>query len=179
MKKVMKIVLIIAVVLVIIGLAIFILPGLISSNKKPNHQSQGSSSNSGSVYYPPKFEFGVAGEEDYKNFEDIIASNELIKALPDDGVLQLNFFSFPEGERVWEKSYILTKGNVELGNSPEPDITMIMHSKYLTVLNKNNLCDVIKTAKANGDFASETEKSKLSLGWKYKGVLEYRSCLGL
>lgn len=173
---------IIIIVLIIAGLVLgfYYFTEIKDSGKESSSQTRSSGSGSdSSTYRVQQFQFGIADEEDYVNFENIIENNEMIQSLPDSGVLLLSFYNFYTGERTWEKSYILTKGNAEEGSTDDYDIKMIMASKYLTVLNENNLCDVIKTAKANGDFASQTEKSTLSLGWKYKGMFEYKDCLGL
>ena len=117
--------------------------------------------------------------EDYNNLEEILANNEMIQKLPEDATLLLAFYNFDSGKREWEKTYILTRGNVEEGTTEEYEIKLIMHSKYLTILNKDNLCDVVKTAKSNQNFGSETQLSSLSLAWKFKSMLKYKSCLGI
>ena len=94
-------------------------------------------------------------------------------------ICRISFYNFYSGEKEWERSYILTKGHAEEGLTDEYDIKLILHSKYLTVLNSNNLCIVIQTAQINGDFSSQTAISKTKLLWKYKGMLEYKDCLGL
>jgi hypothetical protein len=138
-------------------------------------QSSGGSSSipSQPVIYEP------ATEEDYQRLEEILPQNEIIQKLPDNAKIILKFYNFDTGERSWEKSYILTKGNAEQGSANDADMDLIMHSKYLSKLTASNFCNIIKSAKANGDFASDLKISKTSLLWKYKSIMSYRDCLGL
>ena len=46
-------------------------------------------------------------------------------------------------------------------------------------MNSQNMCDIIKLAKKNGDLGVDTKLSKWSLFVKYSSVLKYRSCFGL
>lgn len=128
--------------------------------------------------YSEPFTFRVATEGDYKNFEKIISQNPMIQELPNNSKVLLNFYNYYSNEREWEKNYVLTKGKVSEGTATEYDIKLIMHSKYLTVLNSNNFCSVVKTARINGDFGTETATSPASLLWKFKGMMEYKDCLG-
>ncbi len=147
-----------------------------SNTRASSAISQPTTINSGSNYQKPVY--GQAVEKDYENLEDILKNNEMILALPDDAKLLLAFYNFNTGERTWEKFYTITKGNAEQKTSSDYDIRLNLHSKYLTVLNQDNLCSVIQTANNNGDFGSETELSSFSLGWKFKSMLKYRDCLG-
>jgi hypothetical protein len=103
----------------------------------------------------------------------------MIKDLPDEATLNLGFYNFYSGYREWEKFFILTKGDAVEGDTKEYDLMLAMHSKYLTILNNNNLCSVIKTAQNNGDFYTETDLSTPALLWKFGGMMEYKDCLGL
>jgi len=123
-------------------------------------------------------EFEVAGEEDFSNFEEILSKNQMIQDLPKDGIILMKFYNYYSGERTWEKEYTLTRGNVVAGTPGEYDISLWLHSKYLTILKENNFCSVVKLAKANGDFGSSTEIGTSSLLWKYKGMMDYKDCLG-
>jgi hypothetical protein len=177
MRKLVIVTIFTVVVLAVAG--VFALYYVNSQEKEQPSNYQGGSSGSSSNYVPQQFQYGIADEEDYSNFESIIKQNQMIKDLPDDGTLVLSFYNFYSGDREWEKNYVLTKGNAGQGEASEYDIKMVMHSKYLTVLNPNNLCSVIKTAKSNGDFGTETAISKTKLLWKYKSMTEYKDCLGL
>jgi hypothetical protein len=163
--------------LIIAGIFLFAYFKVKNSPKTDNTKQSVSSQQTTSP--PAKVVYGVASEQDYKNFKDILAKNNMIQDLPDNAKILLSFYNFYTGERVWEKSYTLTKGEVKEGSTEDYDIKLIMHSKYLTVLNENNFCSTITSAKGNGDFASETSSSTISLLWKFKSMMKYKSCLGL
>jgi hypothetical protein len=167
-------IIIIAVIVGIIFLLNYYSKEKINNNKEGSYQTQ----NAGSTQQK-EVVYRAVTEEDYKNFKEILAKNSLIQDLPGDAKIALQFYNFNSGEREWEKSYVLTKGEVNEGVINDYDIRLIMHSKYLTILDENNLCNVIQRAQNNNDFASETAMSTASLLWKYKGVLKYKSCLGL
>jgi len=103
----------------------------------------------------------------------------MIQDLPKKAILTLSFYNFDKGEREWERTYVLTKGEVKEGTIDQADIKLIMASKYLTVLNNNNLCGLIQHAQNTGNFASESSLSKTSLIWKFKSMMEYKDCLGM
>lgn len=176
MKKKLKVILIVAII-VILAIAIFAGRTIVSELKGSQQSSQSRySGNSG----PSKpIEFGIAGEEDYANLEEILLSSQMIKDLPSNGVLLLNFYNFYSGEREWEKSYTIKKDSVVLGEPDEYDIKLIMASKYLTILNDYGLCSTINIARSRGDFASQTALSTTSLLWKYRSMTKYRDCLGI
>lgn len=121
-----------------------------------------------------------ASEEDYERLEIILPQNEIIQKLPEKAKIKLSFFNFNSGSREWERTYILTTGNAIQGDASlsEIDMALIIHSRNLPLLNGDNFCEVIKRAQRNGDFAMETEKSTVSLGWKYKRIIGYKDCLG-
>jgi hypothetical protein len=173
-KKTQYIILIVAILLVITGI-------IIALNHNNNQTEKPSSYPSQNTPSSPQKEivYGVATEEDYNNFEEIITKNQMIQDLPDDSKIVLSFYKFVEGERIWEKSYLLSKNSVKEENIEDFDIKLIMSSKYITVLNENNFCQIIKLAQQNNDFGTTTEISKISLFWKYKGVLEHKDCFGL
>ncbi|MEK6917574.1 MAG: hypothetical protein AABW51_01365 [Nanoarchaeota archaeon] len=174
-KKWVILFIILAVILLLVG-------GIYSYDKyfkkeAPKKQSAASQSSGTSNSKP--IVYRVATQEDYKNFEEILQKNDLINKLPDDAKIVLAFYNFYTRERVWEASYLLSKGKVEKGTLDDYDIKLMMHSKYITILNENNLCSIIQLAQRNGDFGSETQASKLSLAWKYKSIMSYKDCLGL
>ena len=114
----------------------------------------------------------------YDNIIPALSSNPIIQALPSNGVIWLRFYNFNTGQRQWEKSYILTKSLAKEGTATSPDITLWIHSKYLSQLTNQNFCGIIQAAKQNGDLGTELGISKISLMWKYRSVMNYRSCLG-
>ena len=114
----------------------------------------------------------------YSNMESMLSKNELVKNLPSTGIILLKFYSIKEGSKIFEKLYVIKKGDVKEGEE-KADITLEVDSKYLKVLTDQNFCSTMQSAQENGDFNSYTSISKTSLLWKYRGMLKYRSCLGL
>jgi len=124
------------------------------------------------IYTPPIF-------INYSNFEKEIAKNYIIQALPSDARILLKFYNFNSGQRQWENSFILQKANVTKGTLQNPDITLSLSSKYLKELTNQNFCQIIQKANNNGDLGIEFGLSEVSLMWKYRIILKYRSCFGM
>lgn len=103
-------------------------------------------------------------------------NQEVIKALPSDAVISLKFYNFNTGERVIEEEYTIRKGAVTEGAAVNPDLEIMLASKYLPEL--GDFCGVINTAKANGDFSADLKISQTNFLWKYKSVIGYRNCFG-
>jgi hypothetical protein len=117
----------------------------------------------------------------YSNFALIISQNALIRNLPEDSSLLLRFYNFNSGSREWEKAFSLKRGNVVEIINPEsinPDIIILVHSKYLNELNSVNFCQIIEKANSAGDLGFESQLSDAKLLWKFKSMLSYRKCLG-
>jgi hypothetical protein len=137
--------------------------------KTPSSASSGSGSSTSS---------GHSTNPVYSNFEQIVASNQMIKDLPSNALILLRFYNFNTGQRQWENSYVLTKGSAKLGTTAKPDMTIVIASKYLSQVTSSNLCSVIKQADSNGDLGTESGMSTAGLLWKYRSMLKYRDCLG-
>ena len=114
----------------------------------------------------------------YGNFEAIVSQNSIIQALPKKGGILLIFYNLVDGERVTEKSYIITQGDVEGGESDDVDLTASLPSLYIDMLNTHNFCSVMQTAKDNQELTLDRHISATSFAWKYKGVYKYRECFG-
>lgn len=67
-------------------------------------------------------------------------------------------------------------GHNQLLTSGKPEVYLSLHSKYITELNENNLCEVIKKANENRDLGFNSDSNKASLLWKYKSMLAHRDC---
>ena len=115
---------------------------------------------------------------DYNNLAPVLSSTSLIRDLPKNSVILLKFYNFNSGARQWEKSYVIKQGKVYEGNE-NADITLTLHSKYLSGLTTGNFCSMIQQAKKNGDLGIETSISSVSLAWKFKSMYKYKDCLGL
>ena len=176
----MKVILTIVIVIVLAA-AVFGGTVLVSELKNSQQNSYSGQSREGSGSNEPSkpIEYGIADENDYRNLEEVLLDSSMVKDLPNDGILLLSFYNFYTGEREWEKSYTIMKNFVSEGTPIEYDIKLIMHSKYLTILNIYGFCNTIKLAKSNGDFGTETAISTTSLLWKYRGMTKYKDCLGI
>lgn len=111
-----------------------------------------------------------------ENLPAFLQNQQIVKSLPSNGVMSLRFYNFSSGQRIWEESYTITKGNVQLGQAQNPDIEITIDSKYITDL--GTFCATIENAKRNGDMGTELKISQTSFLWKYRGMMSYKSCLG-
>ena len=113
----------------------------------------------------------------YQNIASQLSKNSMIKDLPDGSTLLLKFYNSSSAERQLEKSYLITTGKIVEGETVV-DITLLLHSKYLTELTNKNFCAIIKKANQNGDLGVETNLSSTALAWKLKSMYQYKDCLG-
>lgn len=109
-----------------------------------------------------------------------IESQKMIQELPKDALISLKLYNFNTGVRQWEKAYLITKGDVKEVNEQDIDQSkldaeIIINSKYPL---SAEFCAAIKQARANNDFGYELKASKVSLLWKYKGMMKYKDCFG-
>jgi len=114
---------------------------------------------------------------DFSGLPKKLASSAMIQELPSNATILLKFFTFTAGKRVWQKEYAITRSNVAEGTIESPDIIIILHSKYVNRFYSQDFCNVIKNAKDNGDVAFQTELSEMALTWKFKSLIEYKSCI--
>jgi len=101
---------------------------------------------------------------------------EIVQDLPDSSSILLKLYNFNTGNRQWEESYIIEKGSVRVGSVADPDIEILLHSKYIPKL--ADFCNTVRDAKGNGDFGFSSKMNKVGFLWKYKSSLKYRGCLG-
>lgn len=144
-------------ILAFIVLGIFLMPGIVYPNI------------SGNAVYS-----GGAVTKD--NLASYLEQQQIIKDLPKSGVLNLKLFSNVNGNKVWEESYILTKGKVSLGESNKPDAIIYLNSNYI---NSGDFCTTVKTAMKDWELDYELKKSEFSLLLKYGGMMKYKSCFGI
>jgi len=103
-----------------------------------------------------------------------VLSSEMIKDIPKKESINLRFYKFENGQRVWQDGVLLGRdGFLTDGN---PALSVFIHSKYIRELNDKNLCNVIKKANQNGDLGTYTEYSNARLLIKYSGLMKYREC---
>ena len=115
-------------------------------------------------------------DEQMNILSEAILSSDFINDLPNNGIIALKFYDFAGEERIWlEKILVGKDGFLENG---EPDMTLMMHAKYIIQLDNSDLCTVITSARTNGEMWVESEKSDTSLIFKYSGMMKYKDCLG-
>ena len=105
-----------------------------------------------------------------------ITSSEFIKDVPEKNPVALIFYGFENGERVQQDAFLI--GNNQLLNEGTPSVYLTLHSKYISELNGDNLCDVIKEANKNGDLGFQSNHNTASLLLRYVGMLKHRACFG-
>ncbi len=114
--------------------------------------------------------------EEAAKVKNAILSSEFISAMPNNGVISIQFYYFPLGERIWLDTFLIGKNQIL--TSGNPDMNVIIHSKYISELPSSSLCDIIQKARTNGDFAYDTQLGDAKLLLKYSGMIKYRDCFG-
>lgn len=95
-------------------------------------------------------------------------SSAIVKAIPEEGAIQL---------RVGATSYILSGGLAVLGTLESPDVILYLPASYEKKIMSEDVCDVIRDGSRSGKLLVEYHASKASLGWKYRALQDYASCL--
>jgi len=105
-----------------------------------------------------------------------VLSSEFVGDLPSKGVIGLQFFDFRDGERIWQSGFLIGKDGFL--NSGDPDLVLIMHTKYISDLDGANLCEVIQVAQSNREMWVESQESDAKLFLRYASMMKYRDCFG-
>ena len=111
-----------------------------------------------------------------ENFPIYLQNQKIITDLPKKAEISLKFYNFDTGQRQWEESYIIKKGTIQKGQAQNPDLTIILHSKYIPQL--ANFCSAAKQSKSNQDLTFTINIGKVKFLWKYKGMMKYKGCFG-
>jgi len=106
----------------------------------------------------------------------ILLTSKFIEDVPKKNPVALQFYDFQNGKRVWRNSFLI--GENQLLSEGQPSVYLFLDSKYISEMNSENLCEVIKRANKNGDLGFHSKYSKASLLIKYSGMLKHRGCLG-
>ncbi|MFA5993103.1 MAG: hypothetical protein WC796_05345 [Candidatus Pacearchaeota archaeon] len=175
MKKVKLIVLIVVVLVIVIAGSFFVVSLIKNKENNSSNNSGGGGSPGPQITFPTKV-VNINGES--VSLESYLASQDFVKDLPKSASISLKLYNFNSGERQVENVYAITKGSVRAGFASNPDVEIMIHSKYLDDL-KNGLCDAVAKAKDNGDVGIETKISTTSLMLKYAGMMKYKSCFGM
>jgi hypothetical protein len=145
-----------------------------SQPSNSNPPSNTSNSPTTQLYIPKKTSLTV---EEVSKVRNAILSSEFIGALPDNGIISLQFFNFENGQRIWLNKFLIGKNQILTSGTPEIFITL--HYKYIEGLTATNLCETIQTANTNGDLGAWSDLSDTRLALKYSSVIKYRSCFGI
>ena len=115
-------------------------------------------------------------QEEVQKFAQTILSSDFLKSLPEKYPISITFFDFQNGERRWRSSFLFNnKGFLTSGT---PEISITLHSKYISQLSSGNFCEIVQKANKAGDLGFHSESGTVSLLLKYAGMLKYRSCFG-
>lgn len=114
---------------------------------------------------------------DFNHLKDILSKEKLISDFPTSGSLKLSFYHFFQGQRIWDKTFFITKGKIE-DKDAQADINIWIASIYVDKFDGTNLCSIIQEARKNGDFGQEFDLGKAKLLWKYAGMIKYKNCFG-
>jgi len=113
----------------------------------------------------------------YANLPNLLSQTPMVQDLPKGETVLLRFYNFNTGLREFEKSYLLTTGSVKEGYLDNPEITIVVHSKYVPELGIDNLCSTISKADSNNDVGIYTDLSTTKLIMKFKSMMGYKDCL--
>ncbi|MBS3076158.1 hypothetical protein J4481_00250 [Candidatus Pacearchaeota archaeon] len=116
-------------------------------------------------------------KEAFDYLPQYLAGQEIIQSLPKNTAIDLKFFDFVNGKRVWLREYSLENGKILEQKMESPEIIISLHSKYLAGLYQEDFCAVLKNANTNGDLGFETDLSTASLLWKFKSIIKYKECI--
>jgi hypothetical protein len=105
-----------------------------------------------------------------------IVNSEFIDDVPNKNPVALVFYDFDEQGRYWQDGFLIGKG--QLLTEGEPAAYIMLHSKYISELDGNNICDVVTRANKKGDLAFQSDYGNAKLLIKYAGMLKHRECFG-
>ncbi|MEK6873975.1 MAG: hypothetical protein AABW91_03945 [Nanoarchaeota archaeon] len=111
-----------------------------------------------------------------ETFPEYLEKNSLTRDLPKDASVLVRIYS---NEKSYK--YYITGRSVEFiedQQNKKSDIEVGFPLEYLSQLNGVNMCDVAKEIHGQEDLSFKINIDKISLFWKYMGVLKYRNCLG-
>jgi hypothetical protein len=104
------------------------------------------------------------------NFDfSLLETDPIIQDLPKKAVIAL---------KVGGSEYTITKSSVEKVKASEPDLIISIPGKYLSSFS-GGLCEMVREANNAGELVITPQISQTGLAWKYRGMMEYRDCLGL
>ena len=110
-----------------------------------------------------------------ENFSEYLKKNSIIKSLPKGSSL---IISVNDNGKIY--NYLIKDKAVSYidDQNEKPDIEISFPSKYISRLNEADLCEIAKEMNSKGDLSFKSNIDKVSLLWKYRAFLKYKSCLG-
>jgi hypothetical protein len=92
----------------------------------------------------------------------------MLKDIPKNGEISI---------QLGNEFYTIKTSSISKAKSSKPDISVYIPSSYES-LSKEDICFLFKKANQNKDIKITLNASKISLLWKYREMLKYRSCFG-
>jgi len=129
------------------------------------------------VSNPGEYRYVPLEQAEVQKVAETILSSEFVQDVPEGDPIALSFYSFDSGGRVWRDSFLI--GRDQLLQEGEPSVYLSLDAKYIGEMSGANLCDVVKTANANGDLGFDSEYGNARLLLKYKRMMKHRDCFGL
>lgn len=125
----------------------------------------------------PDSKGGISGKVIEKdNLVLYLENQEVINDLPKDARINLRLYNFNSGERQFEGEYKITRSGASSESFDDPELTIILHSKYLENLDED-ICMIINKARENGDLEVNLHISKALFFWRYRNILDYEECV--
>jgi len=124
----------------------------------------------------PPLRYVPLSPEEVQKATSTILSTEFIQDVPEKDPIAIIFYSFENGERVQRDGFLI--GNNQLLTQGEPSAYILIHAKYISEFDGNNLCEIIQKASKSGDLSLESEYGNARLLIKYSSMLKYRDCFG-
>jgi len=152
---------------IVIGIIILIVLGILIFNE---FLFSGKTKNIQEVEIVP-----LTAEERQKVVQTVLSS-KFIADVPNKNPIALQFYDQQGNERIWRDGFLI--GENQLLSQGEPSIYLYLPSRYILQIDNDNLCDVIKKAKGNGELGFYSDYSKAILLIKYAGMLKHRDCFG-
>lgn len=103
-----------------------------------------------------------------ENLPNVMEQTPYVQELPRGALIELYIGSTP---------YTIVKGSLEEGSPANPDVTIKIPEKYLSVMGQYGVCAMVYAANKAGELTVEAHQSGTSLGWKYKTLVKYKDCL--
>ncbi len=98
-----------------------------------------------------------------------LAQQAMIKDLPSGANIEI---------RTTSNVYTVTDKGISAGAATNPDMTVWLPTKYIADFTTVGFCATLQKGFKAGDIGIDVHGSKISLGFKYSGLLQYRSCIG-